>query len=759
MPDEISPFDRTLTSDSLGYWIRRQRKAMDLTQATLGALVGCSRAMIRKIEQDERRPSPTLARRLADCFQLHGQARELFLRRARHEQTPTNLPLATQPIHAPASSTPLPAPPPLIGRASELHAIHALVMRPGLRCLTLLGVGGVGKTSLALAVAQQYRSHGAVAFVACAPIASANQLLTGIAQALGLGGSLSSAERLRHFLAHQALLLILDNMEHLVDAAADLALLVEACPHLRLLITSRTALRIQYEQIYEILPLPLPHHDATIAQLQDNPAIQLLAERIRAAGGSIDASQTTLQTLAAIAWRLDGIPLALILAAASTRLFGLAGLHHHLQEQALPAIGALRDLPERQQSLSAMVDWSLALLPTDQRQTLARLSLVRGSCSMAAAIAIDQHDPSSLMRLAALRDASLITTFQRHDQQRIGMYQVIQAALLPELHTSGELEATRSRAALWYISYGCQAEQHLSGPQRLLWMQRLAEDHHNLWAAIQWAIEAGHAPLGGLQLVIAMRQYWHLHGHYQIARQWISQALGQIQPREQPLLHIQAMVALGYLAWFQRDYRQAHAVLDQAVAQIGSLDQHAHDPIVVQKIASEAHGLLAISHLRAFDDEVAAQHDSDQAIQLASHSGDQWQIAMAHFWHSVILADLGDWASATAAAERSWQGFCAVGDRWNAGPLSILGDYAYHHGELATAQQIYQEVHLHFQEIGDRWGVAFSLRRLAEIAWQTGESTTAANIAAQSLQIWQELGDQRGIAHAQRVLQQVQAQR
>ncbi len=713
--------------------------------------------------------------------------------------------LDARPTNLPAQSTSF------IGRQQEQRAVATLLRQPQVRLVTLLGTGGSGKTRLSIQVAANLLDEYADGawFVPLAAINDAQLVASTIAQTLGLkeraGASLTDS--LKDYLSERQLLLVLDNFEQVVAAAPLLDELLAAAPALKLLVSSREALHLPAEHEYLVPPLALPDlsHLPPAAALADYAAVALFVQRAQAT--RIDFALTThnAAAVAEICARLDGLPLAIELAAARIKMFSPVEMLIRLDNRLTLLISTARDRSARQQSLRGMIDWSYDLLTPAEQQLFTRLAVFVGGFTVVAAevicadfglpisdFGLDEGDatlettpppksqipnpkPSVLELLSSLADKSLLLVVtpspiqepgqgeneprfamletireyaleKLNESERLGMPNAIREYARQKLVASGEEAALRQRHANYYAMFAEQAGPQVSGPHYREWLTRLEQEHDNLRAAINWSLEYEEMQLA-LRLGGALWPFWEVHGYLSEGRRLLQATLAGPAPAN--LRRAQALDGAAALAINQGDYDTALALIDEGV----TIAREVGDKRTIAMLLAHK-GSLASSH----GDEATASTYYDECLTLSREVGYKAGVATS-------LQGLG-----RAAFYRGNVATCArlqaealvisreLGDqRSTARLLDNLGVIKIEQGDTAGAWVNHEESLKIHRELGDRQNISFTLNNMGDMAMKRGDYERASALLDEALAIRQAMGDKLGIARTNNNLAQVAA--
>jgi predicted ATPase/DNA-binding XRE family transcriptional regulator len=706
-------------TSSFGYWLRRRRKALDLTQDELAQRTGWSLGTIKKIESDQRRPSKQLTERLADLLEMGADERAVFLKAARAELAIDKLEIvrpSLETLAAPQRSTNLPAhATPFIGRERELAALRDLIYRDDVRLVTLSGPGGTGKTRLGLQVAADVldRFEHSVWFVNLAPIDDPNLVSATIAQALGVHqvGEQPIGELLKIHLREKRILLLLDNFEHVVEAAPFVSQLLAFAPGLKVMATSRTILRLsgEYEFAVPTMGLP-PRLDQTTStvqppsssMLEQYESIRLFVERAQGAKTDFALAAENADTVAEICRRLDGLPLAIKLAAARIKLFSPRALLARLDGRLALLTGGPRDMPARQQTIRDTIDWSYNLLDESEKTLFARLAVFVGGWTIEAAEAVSDlrfgteteqsmHRRSNIVqiidRLTSLVDKSMVRQVEGlGGEPRFVMLETIREYALERLEQSGELDIVKRRHAEYYQALAERWWQEARGYIEVALFDQLEWEHDNLRAALNWSHASEDGASIELRLVAALNHFYMVRGH--VVEGWERLKAALLRPSSAP-----------------------DAVRARALGIVGGVTPHYRGDLV---------------HAKAFIEE---------GLALAKRLGDTQAVAWQLMSLGTIAGLQGDYQRANELFEQSQALYQSLNDTWGQSVTHfVLGQVAFLQNDLDRADILLQQsLKLCRDSIDTTWARARRLTELGIVVLARSQYGRAWKLFAESL--------------------------
>lgn len=720
-------------TESFGNLLRRLRLATGLSQEQLAERAALTAAAVGALERGDRRhPYPHTVAALAEALDLTPAQRRQLL-----DAVPPRG-VVRQRDGGPADgSSPLPVPlTPLVGRAHELALITSLLGEPGARWVTLTGTGGIGKTRLAIEAASRLRDQfpDGVVWVDLSQVRERDLVAPAIARALGLPEDAEGRTDVlvARFLGARHLLLLLDNLEQIADEAPAMLGLIERARAVAVLATSRGALRIRGEHEVAVLPLALP--DAAAPGPPATDAMFVFVQRARAVLPSFEPGEQA-QQVAAICRQLEGIPLALELAAAQLRYTSLDALQEQLQDRLSPLQGAMPDLPPRQRSLRASVQWSYDLLSGRDRDVFARAAVFEGGFTMVAARAVcggtGTVAGSVEDAVASLVDRSLITvTRPPGHAARFDMLETLRTFALERLDENGERPQIAARHRDYYCELAEEAARHLAGAGREPWLATLDGEARNINAALGRAEHVGDA-VTQMRLVAALGWFWIMRARFAEGNRWASSALRADSGDSSPSVSAGVRYTAAALAWKGNDLVRARALVDDSVAlaRAGERRQLA--------LALALSGLIAISEARA----EAALCVLEESLAIFVSADDAWGIAYARSNLGDALLRLADRDTAGTHYRASLDGFRSIGDPWGqAIVLHMLGSLARDAGDLEAARDCFRESVDLCRRIGNRENTARGLIGLAAVELQSDDVDAAEECLRESLDILDDIG-------------------
>ncbi len=653
----------------------------------------------------------------------------------------------------------------LVGRDEDLASSRNILSQAEVRLLTLSGPGGTGKTRLGLQLAAElsYDFADGVFYVPLAPITDPALVTSTVAQTLGVRdhGNQPILETLREFLRSQKMLLLLDNFEHVCEAGSELAQLLEGCSNIKFLVTSREVLHVRGEHEFRVNPLAFPDITlrSTVDLLTKNPAVQLFSQRAQSVKPEFHITDENARAVAEICARLDGLPLAIELAAARIKLFPPKALLKRLIEADKHSSLQLltrgpRDAPERHRTLRAAMDWSYELLDEDEKRLLQTLSVFAGGFTFEAAEAVccllesrsDSRSEESFRMdvmegLASLLDKSLLRQEEQgEDEPRFTMLGLIRDYVGEKLRKSGRETKFRERHANFFLALAEEAKPMLEGPEQKAWLDRLEKEHNNLRSALGWFLhqaeadkESGaKAAVLGLRMAGALSQFWDTHGYVSEGRGWLQKivVLSDSPTKER----VDALTGAALLTSRQSDMAEAIQLYEEGITIAREIGYK-------EGIARALGAMVYVKEFLGADDKLIEALYSE-SLELWREVGDKRGIATALGPLAHRAASAYDFEQANKLFEESLALFREVQDKREiAGALWNLGQIAEVVGHYDKAKEMYTESLKIYENLKDLHGVATQLRGLGRVARFQGNTTKARALYDESLDSFRTMGD------------------
>ncbi|EFH90100.1 LuxR C-terminal-related transcriptional regulator [Ktedonobacter racemifer] len=640
---------------------------------------------------------------------------------------------------------------PLVGRDQEAHEVAELLRATHVRLLTLTGTGGIGKTRLSLQVATELLDTFAdgVYLVLLATVTVPRQVPIFIANALGLGeaGEGALVERLYAFLKEKRLLLILDNFEQVIAAAPQLVELLARCPQVKILMTSRAVLHVVGEQEYPVLPLPLPVQDQVDTQvLAQSAAVQLFVQRAQAVQPGFRLTAENAATIAAIARRLDGLPLAIELAAARMKVFSPQALLQRLEKRLPLLTSTTQDVPERQQTLSNTLDWSYDLLAPREQRLFKRLSIFAGGCtlpmiehlhaSLEQALGIDQERPLLLDDLTSLIDKSLLSRVEQEDHEaRFFMLEIIREYGLERLQQEEDVVEVQRAYAYYWQQQALMSEKDMDRHQdQEMWRIRL--EHKNLRTALIWFAQQGQWD-DALKLASALWWFWWAKGYIGEGRrtlEWLLSSAKEVSP----FWHAKALSVTALMIALQGEYKQAIALAEKSRVIFAELEQE----------FGQGMALWTIGHAYVMIGEgEQARTALEAAGALVRNKGHRWANAAVLERLASLARDEGNLEQALSLCEQSLAIHQQAGSTWGqARALWMLGLIHFSRADLLKSTLALEACIERAGRVGDRISISYASVLLGVLKGLYGDMQEGDALIEQGLQLARDLGDQRGMS-------------
>jgi predicted ATPase len=638
-----------------------------------------------------------------------------------------------------------------VGRDKELSAVKQLLLRSDIRLATVSGPGGIGKSRLAIEVAREMTDHfpSGVYFVPLAAVADHNLVALAIAQTLGARetGGQPPIESLKEFLRNfirAPLLLVIDNFEHVLAAAPLLAELLTLAPGLKFLVTSRAALHVYNEHEFPLPPLglPDPKSSPSLEMLSQCSAISLFVQRAAAVKPNFELTEENAPAIAEICTRLDGLPLAIELAAARVKLLSPSALRSRLASRLQLLTGGARDLPARQQTLRHAIDWSYDLLNEPEQKLFRRLSVFLGGCTLEAVESVcnakEDLGLDVLDGMSSMVDKSLVRQVEQSDgEPRFLMLETIREYGLEKMAACGEEPLARRAHAAYCLVLAEEGAAEDISATHTQWLDRFELEHDNFRSALDWLTETGNAEWG-LRLGSALFRFWEMREHLSEGRERLGKLLKLNSAAAPTTARLRALFAAGVLACEQGDYISADSLTTESLDIARQLGDKRSIAVSLNALAVNLRDRGDLRASRAlFEESLATWRELHDALAIAR--------ALSNL--AGLVESQGDFHHASVLYGESLTVFRELGDRTGfAWALNHQGDVAREQGDSVTARSLYEQSLATFRDLNDRWGIAGCLADLGNLAREQNDFRTADALYRESLALFQELGHKRGIA-------------
>jgi predicted ATPase/transcriptional regulator with XRE-family HTH domain len=744
---------------TFGEWVKQRRKALGFTQAELAQRVTCSKSLINKIESDLRSPTKPMLAQLSLHLKIPPAEYADFVHRAQPQLLLDPGDFSNAVGAKPALKVqPVPLTP-LIGREVEVAAVCSALQRSELRLLTLTGAGGTGKTRLALQVATELIDKFAdgVYFVSLAPVHDSALVLSTIVQTLGLKSTHEQRddELLSAYLYEKSVLLILDNFEQALPATKAIAELLKFTTSVKILVTSRTLLHLSGEHEYVVPPLTLP--DLTLAvnpvNLADSSAVRLFVQRAQAVRADFQLTAENAQSVAEICAWLDGLPLAIELAAARCKVLSPSAILARLTGAMGGALGLLaggvQDLPARQQTIRQTIEWSYNLLSEQEQILFRRLGVFVGGCTLDAIQAVCETFNSKRLRpgssfsvldaALALVDQSVLRQVDGPDgEPRFFMSETLREYAFESLSGCQELELMRYEHAAYFLCWLEALEPKLHGVEQEAYFQVLDADYNNLRAALTWSSVSD--PEMALRMAAVLWEFWLARGYLTEGRAWLTDILRRSSalPALPARIHAQALNGAGLLASIQGDPSAANLYLQESLRLFRELGDRMGEAWVLNHLGQT---------LNLSGQQAQAGPVFEASLQLFRALGDNLHSA----W---VLINLGEASLQDGQVDRALQFLSEASQlfgvlnhkRGLAAAIDRLARLALLQGNTSQAVTLFSDSLRLFAEIGDREGCGWALHHLGSVAYEDGQISQAVANLVESLRLFEKLNDRWGFA-------------